>query len=77
MPVIPNSSPPEPEEQPSQEVQDPESYRFEGFDMHGGNQGVMARDIQRDTLIWNPRTISQPAIWSRRSFSTFRLDMRR
>lgn len=77
MPVIPNSNPPEPEEQPSQEVQNPERYRFEGFDLHGGNQGTMRRDIQRDTLIWNPRKISQPLAFSRRSFSTFKVDLRR
>ena len=75
MPIIPNSSPPEPE-QPSAEVKDPDLYRFEGFDMHGGNQNVMVRDMQRDKLIWNPRQISQPAIWSRRATSSFRMDMR-
>jgi hypothetical protein len=76
MPINPNAKLPQPDV-PSQEELDPVKYRFEGFDLHGGNQGTLSRDIQRDTVIWRPRRVSQPLAFSRRVTSSFSWDLRR
>ena len=77
MPIIPNASRPQEDPGPSPEEQNPTKYRFEGFDLNGINQGILFRDMNGDTLIWKLREVSQPEFFSRRSVSSFTLDMRK